>query len=36
MSYDIEVKKIKEHTGSKPRDEETERKDITITNDICV
>jgi hypothetical protein len=36
MSYDIEVKKIKEHTRRKPRDEENERKDITITNDICV
>jgi hypothetical protein len=36
MSYDIEVTKIKEHTRRKSRDEENERKDITITNDMCV
>jgi hypothetical protein len=32
MSYDIEVKKIKENTRRNPKEEENERKDITITN----
>jgi hypothetical protein len=36
MSYDIEVTKIKEYTRRKLREEENERTDITITNDICV
>jgi hypothetical protein len=36
MSYDIEIKKIKEHTRRKPREEDNERKDITITNNICM
>jgi hypothetical protein len=32
MSYGIDVKEIIEHTRRKPKEEENERKDITITN----
>jgi hypothetical protein len=34
MSYGVGAKKIEEHNRRKPREEENERKDITITNNI--